>query len=65
MSDDEICVLITTHVALVVRQEILKVFGSFKTTLIEMFDNHYVVVTEVVVTSSIATLGLQGGGSIQ
>lgn len=50
---------------LVVREAISKVFGSIKTTLIEMFDERYVVVIKAFVATPIATTILQGGGSIQ
>lgn len=63
LDKDEIRLLITTQVTFAVRQVILKVFRYIKTTMIEIFDERYVVVTEVVSAACIASItaiGLHG-----
>lgn len=51
MSDDEIHNLISAHVTLVIRVAIPELFGSLKTTLIELFDERYAATTIVVVAA--------------
>ena len=46
LTDDEIRKIITTQVTLAVREVIPKMFGSFKTVMIELFDEHFAAVIE-------------------
>ena len=67
LSDNEIHEMITTHVTFEVREAILEVFGSIKTTLINMFDEHYATIAKaaaVVTTATISATKFHGGGSI-
>jgi len=66
-SDDKIRRMIHEEVAAAIRAEIPKMVGSIKTTLIDTFDERYVVVTEVVVavaTADVVVARLQGGDSL-
>lgn len=65
LSDDEIRDLISTHVALVFMEEILRIFRSTKTMQIDMFDERYVIVTNVVdvATTAIVTIIIPQGWS--
>lgn len=63
LTDSEICEMITTQMTMAVMEAILRMFGSVKTAMIEMFDERYVVVTEVDAvtgTTIVATAGVQG-----
>lgn len=55
-SDDEIRRIISVGVVVTVPEAIPEVFGSIKTMMIEMFDERYVVVIEVVVAATTATV---------
>lgn len=58
MGDDETHELITTQMTLAATEAIPEVLGSIKTTFIKMFNECYIVVTEVVAaiaTTSITT----------
>lgn len=46
---------------------ILDFFGSIKTTMIELFDNHYVALSEAVVataTTTVVAVGVRRGESL-
>lgn len=68
LTDDDICEMITTQVTMVVWEAILEFFGSTKTAMIEMFNELYASVSEVVApvaTTTITSTGLQGRASFQ
>lgn len=68
MTDDDIRDLITTKVVVVVRCAIPEVFGSIKTAMIELFNEGYFILSEVVVvaaTTTVAAVGVQARGSFQ
>lgn len=48
MSDDEIHRIIAMEVVVTVKEVVPEVFGSIKTVMIEMFDERYATVTQVV-----------------
>ena len=63
VSDDEICMMIHDEVATAIREAILEMFGSIKTTLIETFDERYVAITEAdaaAATNTVTTARPQG-----
>lgn len=68
LTDEEIRDMITTQVTMAVRKDILEVFGSIKTMIIEKFYKRYATVTEavaVVATTNVVTTGIQRRGSFQ
>lgn len=58
--DEEILEMITTQVIMAVREVTLEVFRSIKTDMIEMFDERYVAVIEVVVATTIVVVAAVG-----
>ena len=61
LTEDETYEMITTHVTMAVMEVVQKMFVSIKTAMIELFDEHYAAITEVVVvevTAAIAVVGL-------
>lgn len=68
LSIDEICEMITTQVTMDIREVIREVFRSIKTTMIEMFEEHYVAISEVTIaiaTVTVSVAGHQGRGLFQ
>lgn len=67
LTDEEIHEVITTHVTMDVRVGIQEVFGSIKTSMIDMFNKCYAAVSKgaaVIATAAIAVAGLQGRGAM-
>ena len=67
VSDEELHHMIHDEVVAAIRAEIPKIFGSIKTTLIEKFDERYVVVTETAAaatTPAVAAARPQGVDSL-
>ena len=67
VSDEELRQMIHDEVVAVIRAEILDMFGSIKSTLIETFDERYAAVTEAAAaaaTATVATARPQGGDSL-
>lgn len=60
LEEEEIPRIITTEVALAIREAIPELFGSVKTVLIEEFDWRYVAVTQVVVVVTIIVVDIAG-----
>ena len=56
VSDYEIRRMIHDEVAATIREAILEMFGSIKTTLIETFDERYAAVYEAAAVAAIATI---------
>lgn len=55
--------IIVAKVAATVKEAILEVFGFIKTTMIEKFDEHYVVVTDAVfVAATVVVVVLMSHG---
>lgn len=62
--DDEIHMIIAAEVAATMMEAVPQMFGSVKTTMIELFDELYDSVTEVVVVVAVAATRLHGGDSM-
>ena len=60
MSGDDIRKLIATKLAASIQGAILEVFGSIKTKMIELFDERYVAVSEVVAAATTAVVAVVG-----
>ena len=56
VSDEELRQMIHNEVAVAIRDEIPKMFGSIKTTLIETFDERYVALSDVAVAAATAAV---------
>lgn len=55
-SCEDICGIISTEVAMAVREAIPEVVGSIKITMIKMFDELYVAITQVVAATTTAVV---------
>ena len=64
VSDDEIRQMIHDEVATTIREAILEMFGSIKSTLIETFDKRYDAVTEAPAAAATAAVRPHGGDSL-
>ena len=62
LTDNWIREIIATEVAFVVRRSIPEMFGSIKTVVIELYDDHYATLSDVVVVATVvvSTAGIQG-----
>ena len=56
MSDEELRQMIHDEVADAIRNEILEMFGSIKTTLIETFDERYAALSDAAVAAATAAV---------
>ena len=64
LSNKELRQMIHNEVVAVIRAEILEMFGSINTTLIETFDERYAAVTEATASAAVAAASPQGGDSL-
>ena len=60
LTDDQIWEIIATEVVAAVRRSMPEMFGSTKTTMIEMFDDRYTALTEAATITSTATIAVVG-----
>lgn len=68
LTGDEIHEMITTQVTMSVREAIPEIFGYVKTTVIELFDELYAFVSELVVvtaTVAVVVVGFRGRRMLQ
>ena len=56
MSEDHVSEIIREEVIGVVREQFPEMFGSFKTTMVEYFDEHYAAIAETIVAAAIAAV---------
>lgn len=68
LTGDEIHEMITTQVTMSVREAIPEIFGYVKTTVIELFDELYAFVSELVVVTAtvvVVVIGFRGRRMLQ
>ena len=60
MIDDKIREIISTEVATAVHRSMMEMFGSIKTAMIELLDDHYTALSEAAVVVAIVTVCTKG-----